>query len=140
MRHRASCQSVQLPRYQLCGAPFALTGPGSGRVQVARRNWAKGAVKTAATSLGSSRGMSLASGSVAAVSSWELVVTSSVEEAEEEDGEEEVEEDWDDGHNTATQGRTPSSVFARFSGSSHRCSTRNPAGSWASVVGSPISS
>jgi hypothetical protein len=56
-----------------------------------------------------------------------------------------VEEDDDDveevfvGRRNATQGRTPSSVFARLAGSSQRCSTVKPR-SFSSLMGRPISS
>lgn len=69
--------------------------------------------------------------------------------SEPEDGDEDVDVDEDEdvdvdvgvaGHKNATQGLTPNSVFAKFSGSSQRCSTRKPGGSFASEVGRPISS
>ena len=123
MRHRLSCQSVQVPLYQLCGDPVLDMGPGPWVVsQVERRKVWKGAVKTAATSLGSRRG----------------IMDSSTEGDGDED-EDEVEEAFE-GRRNATQGRTPSSVFARLAGSSQRCSTWKPGGSFVSVVGRPISS
>jgi hypothetical protein len=101
-----------------------------------RKSW-KGAVKTAATSLGSRRGIMVSSTefnpTVALVS---LSVVVELVEGEEEEVEVEVEE----GDRKATHGRTPNSVLARFAGSSHRCSTLKPGGSLASVMGRPISS
>jgi hypothetical protein len=95
--------------------------------QVERRKVWKGAAKTAATSLGSRRG---------------IMVSSTEGEGDEDEDEEELVEvdEAFEGRRNATQGRTPSSVFARFAGSSQRCSTWKPGGSLVSVVGRPISS
>src|SRR5690242_11206594 len=121
MRHRLSCQSVQLPLYHFSGLPFFCTGAGPGPDHSLRRKAWKGAVKTAATSFGSRRGIRRSSTSL----SLEVAVLPS-EEAEV-------------GDRYATHGRTPSSVFARFAGNSQRCSTLKPF-SLVSSIGSPISS
>jgi hypothetical protein len=80
-------------------------------------------VKTAATSFGSRRGISFSS-------------------TEEDDVSEVVEADVEvlEGPRNATHGLTPSSVLARFVGSSQRCSIEKPGGSFEGVVGRPISS
>lgn len=75
MRHREACQSVQEPRYQEWG-PDGDVGPGVGWDHFLRRNCGKGAVKTAATSLGSRRGISVDS------TSMEDVVSVSEEESD----------------------------------------------------------
>ena len=123
MRQRDSCQSVQAPRYHFSGRPSFCTGGGPccSSHSFFRKEW-KGAVKTAATSLGSSRG----------------IIFSSTLAASDGDVDE---VDWEpEGQRYATQGRTPSSVFARLAGSSQRCSTLKPLGNRASDIGSPISS
>jgi hypothetical protein len=80
-------------------------------------------VKTAATSLGSRRGISF--------SSMERSFASDEEGVEVDDVLV--------GRRNATQGLTLSSVLARLAGSSHRCSTVKPR-SFSSLMGSPISS
>jgi hypothetical protein len=97
-----------------------------------RKSW-KGAVKTAATSLGSRRGIMVSS------TEFDVASLSSSFEGELADtvG---LDVELDEGDRKATHGRTPNSVLARFAGSSHRCSTLKPGGSLASVMGRPISS
>ena len=118
IRQRDSCQSVHEPRYHFSGLPSFWTGGGPSPSHSLRKKLWNGAVKTAATSLGSSRGISF--------SSTERPLAS--EEAD----------TWV-GRKKATQGRTPSSVLARFAGSSQRCSTVKPR-SLSSFIGRPISS
>ena len=120
MRHLLSCQSVQLPLYHFSGLPFFWTGAGPGPAQSLRRKARNGAVKTAATSFGSRRGIRRSSTSLSLV----LVAVVLFSEV---------------GDRYATQGRTPSSVFARLAGNSQRCSTLKPF-SFAPSVGNPISS
>lgn len=91
------------------------SSPGCTSSLANKKLW-KGAENTAATSFASRRGIRDFSASAS-------VLSSSASECK-----------------NATHGRTPSSVFARFVGSWHRCSTRNGGGSFLSSLGSPISS
>ena len=116
LRHIDWCQRVHVPSYQSDGLPgrFLSLSPRGSSFSI-KKLW-NGAVKTAATSFASRRGIRDTSGSAdfPVDSSWAC--------------------------KSATQGRTTSSVCARCVGNSQRCSTRKGGGKEESLLGRPISS